>query len=217
MDVANGKVISALEKSLLDPRVLETAMQRATKRLTRRSDARCRDARPGGPSPVASRRPEDHRARQRARSKGCVGRPSRTSRRCPRAAARRSSKGTRTAEAVDRRSIEDGAESRRVLPLHRRRNSVADSLGNHAARTTKYGVPNGNREQLHIGFHWDCGLRWATSKGSGALNTVTAATFSGPAKGAESGNGHEGPQAYPSSDSTGATGTPAANPRTAPC
>ena len=27
------------------------------------------------------------------------------------------------------------------------------------------GVPNGNREQLHIGFHWDCGLRMGNIEG----------------------------------------------------
>jgi len=30
-------------------------------------------------------------------------------------------------------------------------------------------VPNGNREQLHIGFHWDCGLRVGNIEGQRCL------------------------------------------------
>ena len=30
---------------------------------------------------------------------------------------------------------------------------------------TECGVPNGNREQLHVGFHWDCGLRMGNIEG----------------------------------------------------
>jgi site-specific DNA recombinase len=178
MDVADGKVISAFEKSLLDPRVLEHAMRRATKRLARTStrggslrrelasierelvNLTTAIASGGdmGTLVAAVRDRENRRRLLTADLKSIEGRSATDdpgavlaelqARLADARALLHDQTPTPKARGMLKRLIvdspEDGAEQGRVLPLHGGRNADADSRRNHAGRTTKYGVPNGN-------------------------------------------------------------------------